>query len=114
MVLGSLLAIVLFPKDIAMASIAIMALGDSVTNVFGRYFGEIKLPYNHHKTVDGALMGVGAATLGAFFFVPFHVAFVASVAAIFVETWDLKFWIVEIDDNILVPLVAGSVMMLLI
>jgi dolichol kinase/membrane-associated phospholipid phosphatase len=112
MVLGSLLAIVFFPKDIALASIAIMALGDSVTNVFGRYFGEVKLPYNPKKTVDGVLMGIGAATLGALYFVPFHVALVASVLAMFVETWDLKVF-VEIDDNILVPLVAGSVMLFL-
>jgi dolichol kinase len=114
MVLGSLLAIVLFPKDIAMASIAVMALGDSVTNVFGRYFGEIKLPYNHRKTVDGVLIGVGAATLGAFFFVPFHVAFLASGVAMFVESWDLRVGFVEFDDNILVPLVAGGMMILLI
>ena len=114
MVLGSLFAMILFSKEIALASIAIMALGDSVTNIFGRYFGEVKLPYNRKKTLDGVLMGIGAATLGAFFFVPFHVALIASSVAMFVETLDLKLWLVELDDNLLVPLVAGGVMTLLI
>lgn len=113
MVLGSLLAMVLFPKETALAAIAIMALGDSVTSVFGRYFGEVKLPYNPKKTMDGALMGVGVATLGAFFFVPFSVALVASAAAMFVETLDLKWGGMEFDDNVLVPLVAGGVMVLM-
>lgn len=114
MVLGSLFAMILFPKEIALASIAIMALGDSVTNIFGRYFGEVKLPYNRKKTLDGVLMGIGAATLGAFFFVPFHVALISSSTAMFVETLDLKLWLLELDDNLLVPLVAGGVMTLFI
>lgn len=114
MVLGCLLAMLLFEKNIALAAILIMALGDSVTNLFGRYFGEIKLPYNSKKTVDGALVGVFAATMGAFFFVPLHVALVASFAAIFVETLDLKLGVIELDDNVLVPLVAGASMFLLI
>ena len=112
MVLGALLAVILFEKNVAMAAIAVMALGDSVTNIFGRYFGEVKLPYNPKKTVDGALLGVGAGTLAAFFFVPFHVALIGSFCAMFVETLDLKIGI-EIDDNVLVPLVAGCVMGLL-
>lgn len=112
MVLGALLAMVLFPKTIALAAIAIMTLGDAVTNIFGRYFGEVKLPYNPKKTVDGALMGVAAAALGAFYFVPLHVAILASFVAMFVETLDLKI-LFQIDDNLIVPVVAGGVMMLL-
>ena len=114
MVLGALLCMVLFEKNSAMAAIMVMALGDSVTNIFGRYFGEVRLPYNRQKTLDGVLMGVGAATLGAFFFVPFHVALTASVLAMFVETLDLRIGFVEFDDNLLVPLVAGGVMMLFV
>ncbi|HCW32422.1 MAG: hypothetical protein UT55_C0026G0009 [Candidatus Peregrinibacteria bacterium GW2011_GWE2_39_6] len=109
MVLGALLSILLFPKTIALAAIAIMAIGDSTTNILGRYLGKIYLPYNRKKTLEGALMGIGAASLAAFFFVPFTTAFLASAAALFVETWDLKIGI-ELDDNVLVPLVAGGVM----
>ena len=107
------MSMLLFPEPIALAAIAIMALGDSVTNVFGRYFGEIRLPYNRKKTVDGVLIGIGAATLGALFFVPLGVALAASTMAMFVETWDLKIG-VPIDDNVLVPLVAGGVMLVMI
>lgn len=113
MVLGALLAVVLFEKNIALAAIATMALGDSVTNIFGRYFGEVKLPYNKKKTIDGAILGVMAASLAAFFFVPLNVAFVGSLIAMFVETLDLKIGI-ELDDNVLIPVVAGAVMSLMI
>ncbi len=112
MVMGALLAVALFEKEVAMAAIAVMALGDSVTNIFGRYFGEIRLPYNKKKTVDGALLGVAAGTLAAFFFVPFHVALIGSFCAMLVETLDLKIGI-ELDDNVLVPVVAGVVMSVL-
>jgi dolichol kinase len=113
LVLGALISILLFPKDIALAAIAIMAFGDSVTNIFGRHFGEVKLPYNKRKTIDGALMGVAAATMAAFFFVPLPVALIASLGAIFVETLDLKIgW--PIDDNLIVPIVAGGIMMILL
>ena len=61
------------------------------------------------QTIDGVLVGVMAATLGSFFFVPFHVALTASFGAMFVETLDLKIGI-EIDDNLLIPVVAGGIM----
>ena len=109
MVIGSFLAVYFFEKNIAVAAIVILALGDSITNIFGRYFGEIKLPYNRKKTIDGVLVGIAAATLGSFFFVPFHVALIASLGAMFVETLDLKIGI-EIDDNLLIPIVAGGIM----
>jgi dolichol kinase len=109
MVVGSFLAVYFFEKNIAVAAIVILALGDSITNIFGRYFGEVKLPYNRKKTIDGVLVGVAAATLGSFFFVPFHVALIASLGAMFVETLDLKIFI-EIDDNLLIPVVAGGIM----
>lgn len=112
MVLGALLSVVFFEKNVALASISVMALGDSVTNIFGRYFGEVKLPYNKKKTIDGAILGVVAASLAAFFFVPLHMAFLGSLVAMFVETLDLKIGI-ELDDNVLIPVVAGTVMSLM-
>ena len=111
--LGSLLVLLLFPHDIALAAIAIMALGDSVSHVVGRYFGEIYLPYNSKKTLDGVLMGMAAGTLGAFFFVPFHVALGASVVAMLVESFDINLGF-AIDDNILVPLTAAGMMMMML
>lgn len=113
MILGALLALLLFPQPIALASIAIMAIGDSITNIFGRYFGEVRLPYNPKKTLDGVLMGVGLATLGALYFVPLPVAILGSLTGMFVESLDLKI-LVAIDDNVLIPIVAGGVMLLLV
>lgn len=114
MVLGSLISLILFPQPVAFAAIAILAVGDSVTNVFGRYFGSFKNPFNHKKTIEGSLFAVLVSTLVAWFFIPFNAAFWAALAAMFLESLDLKIGRFELDDNILVPLVAGWVALLLL
>ena len=47
--IGSYLALLLFSKDIAMASIMILALGDSVSHLYGLHFGKIKQPFSKTK-----------------------------------------------------------------
>lgn len=109
MVLGCLLALVVFSKPIAFAAIAILAIGDSFTNIFGRYFGSFKNPFNPKKNIEGTLFAILVATLAAWYFIPFKAAFWASTAAMVIESLDIKIKRFEIDDNILVPLVAGWV-----
>jgi dolichol kinase len=111
LVLGSALALLIFEKDIAMASIMIMAVGDSVTNVVGRHFGSIKNPLNSKKNLEGTGVAIITSALAAFYFVPFVPAFLASSLAMIVESIDLgwKRFNIEIDDNVVIPLVAGAV-----
>ncbi len=110
LVLGCFLSVVLFRHDIAIAAIIVMSIGDSVTNIIGRYFGEINIPWNREKQFEGPLMGGLLAFLGAMLVVPWWPALAGSVAAMAVETWDFKVGGVRIDDNLIVPLVAGVVM----
>lgn len=115
MFLGASLATLIFSKDIAMAAILIMAVGDSVTNIVGRHFGKIKNPFNSKKNIEGTGIAIITATLAAILFVPFSAAFWASVLSMIVESLDLG-WRrknFELDDNVLIPLVAGVVMTLI-
>lgn len=113
LVLGSFLAVWIFPKDIALASIAIMAIGDSITTLIGTYFGKIKNPLNPKKHLEGTVLAIILSTIAAFTFVSFEKAFLASIAGMIIESLALRFLNQIIDDNILIPLVAGMVMMLL-
>jgi len=112
LVLGAALAVLIFEKNIAMASIMVMAVGDSVTNIVGRHFGSIKNPLNSKKNLEGTGVAIITSALAAFYFVSFMPAFLASSLAMIVESIDLgwKRFNIEIDDNVVIPLVAGAVM----
>lgn len=116
LVLGAALATFIFDKQIAMASIMIMAVGDSVTNIVGRHFGKIQNPFNSKKNLEGTIVAIIASTLAAFYFVPFWPAFLASAISMAIESIDLgwKRFEIEIDDNVIIPLVAGTVMTILL
>lgn len=110
--LGSTLSVLLFPKNIAIASIIILALGDSTSRLIGPY-GHIKHPFNNKKFVEGIIFGAIIATIGAMIFVPFIFAISASFISMFIEGLNLTIKKIRIDDNLLIPLVAGLVMVLI-
>lgn len=106
--LGSAFAVLLFEKNTAMASIMILALGDSVSRLAGPY-GYLKHPYNSEKFVEGIILGAVAAFFGAAAFVPWREAAAASGIAMFVEGIDLRIGGFKIDDNLTIPLISGYV-----
>lgn len=109
---GTLLALILFEKDIAIASIMILALGDSFSRLIGP-FGRIKHPFNNTKFLEGVIAGIIAASLGAMLFIKPLEAIVASFFAILLEGIDLKILKFKIDDNLTIPLIAGFVIWLI-
>lgn len=108
--IGAFLASLLFTREIAMASVLILAFGDSITNIAGSYFGKISLPYNPQKKAEGPAAGAILSAFAASIFVPLPIAFVASIGAMFVETLPLHFLGYDIDDNITIPVAAGILM----
>lgn len=110
LVLGSLLTLVIFPKDIAMAAIMIMSIGDAVTTVIGTYFGRIPNPLNPVKHLEGTVLSIILSTIAAFTFVNFEKAFLGSVAGMLFESLTVRFLGRIIDDNLLIPLVAALAM----
>ena len=113
LVLGSFLAMLLFDEKIALAAIAIMAVGDSLTTIIGIYFGSIKSPLNPMKHLEGTMLAIIAGTIAAFNFVPFQMAFFGAVVAMLFEALTIRHIDNLIDDNLLIPLVAGITMITL-
>jgi len=107
--LGTFIVVLIFPKDIAMASIMILALGDSVSRLVGPY-GYLKHPFHNQKFFEGVIAGAIAGFLGALFFVPWLLALTASLVSMLIEGIDLKIKGFKIDDNLLIPIVAAVVM----
>jgi dolichol kinase len=112
--IGVLLVLKLFSKDIALAAIMILTLGDSVSHLIGERFGQIKNIFNESgkKLLEGTLAGTLAGFLGAILFVPVTEALFGSFIAMTAEVVQIDFNENTIDDNLVVPLVAGTVMLL--
>ncbi len=106
MLLGITLAVALFPEPIALASVVILAVGDSLSPMIATKFGWMKHPLNKEKVLDASAIGFFIAFLSATFFVSPAESFIASYIAMFVESVDyLKGR--RMEDNITIPLIAG-------
>ena len=112
---GVLLVMQLFEKDIALAAMTILALGDSVSHLFGVKFGRIKNIFNGNgrKLLEGTFAGTLAGFLGAAIFVPIPEAFLGALAAMILEVIEIDLNKKSLDDNLIVPLVAGTVMFII-
>lgn len=111
---GVLLVMQLFKKDIALAAIMILALGDSLSHMVGERFGQIKNIFNgkSKKLFEGTLAGTLAGFLGALLFVSPLEAFLGSLGAMVAEVIDIDLNGSPVDDNLIVPLVAGTIILL--
>lgn len=112
MLIGVFIAVLFFDKNIAMASVMILALGDSVAPLVGRY-GKIKHPMSSKKYLEGAVAGFAAGFLGALLFVNVYAALFGALGAMIVEGIDLEIEINPLDDNIIIPVVASIIMVLI-
>ncbi|MFH1849131.1 MAG: diacylglycerol/polyprenol kinase family protein [archaeon] len=106
LLLGVICSLILFERETALASITILALGDAVSPLVGPY-GRIRHPLNRKKKIEGTIAGIFAAFLGALFFVTTLQAMLGAFFAMLAESLDTK-----IDDNLVIPLVAGAVISL--
>ncbi len=111
--IGVLLAIQLFPRDVAFAAIIILTLGDSISHYIGRFHGKWRHPFSDIKLIEGSIAGFIVASIGALLFVSPLEAVVASFFAMAAEATEIEFHHKIVDDNILIPLVAGVVIILL-
>jgi len=105
---GVLVVVTLFDKDIALASIMILALGDSISRLVGP-FGRIRHPFNNAKFIEGVIAGMIAASLGSMLFVKPYEAIAASFFAMLIEGIDLKVSRFKVDDNITIPIISAVV-----
>ena len=111
--IGIYISLLLFPKEVAMASIMILALGDSVSHIYGLHYGKIKHPLSNTKFIEGTIAGFLAGFFGALIFLPWLEAFLASLAAMVVEAIEIKIGAEQVDDNLIIPVIAGAVVWLM-
>lgn len=108
---ASFLAILLFPKDIAVLALIFLIFGDIFAKVIGMMFGKVRI---FKKTLEGSIAYFLAAIIFGMIFQPYLGAgylmlIVGALAAAIVE---LIPW--GIDDNISVALIAGAVMYVMV
>tara|TARA_Y100000310_G_scaffold342247_1_gene444649 strand:+ start:57061 stop:57648 length:588 start_codon:yes stop_codon:yes gene_type:complete len=108
-VIGAFIVVLIFPKEIAMASIMILALGDSISRLIGPY-GYLKHPFHNEKFFEGVMAGAIAGFFGALLFVPWLYALIASLISMLIEGIDFEIKGFKVDDNLLIPIVAAIIM----
>ncbi len=104
---GAFIAVLFFPKDVALASITVLAIGDSVSHIAGISIGKIPHPLNNQKFIEGWVLGLLAAYFAAVLFVPARDAFIAALAGMLIEAFDVVIIKRRINDNLLIPPIAG-------
>ena len=91
------------------------SLGDSISHIVGGKYGRLRNLFNgkSKKLYEGTIAGTLAGFLGALIFIPATEAFLASFTAMVAEVIKIDFNDHTLDDNLVVPLVAGTVIFLL-
>jgi dolichol kinase len=109
--ISSILAILLFPREIAIAAMLYLSLGDSIAAIIGKRFGKIKI---YNKTLEGSL----ACFLLCFFIsltlFNWKIALVGALSATIVELFSSGDFrtLLLFDDNLLIPLLTGAALLL--
>ncbi|NPV13764.1 hypothetical protein HPY86_02385 [candidate division WOR-3 bacterium] len=115
LMVAALVAMLLFGsnKGVFIAALSFLAIGDTVAALVGLSFGKIKV---FRKTLEGTVAGLFAciAVAVAVSFLPgidmpLFIGIIGAISASAVEA--LPF---EINDNVVVPLFSGTVMMIAI
>ena len=97
---GVFLSILLFSKEIAIASIFVLVISDTSASLFGKFFKTSKLV--GEKTIGGFMAFlITAGTILVFFGEDLYFA---SIPTALVELFAKK---IKIDDNLLIPLTCG-------
>ena len=111
MLLASLIALLAFPRDIAVLALSFLAVGDAVAGIVGQRIGRRKIL---GSSLEGSLAClISCVAIGFVFYhaglnIPLHTVLVGSVCATIAEVLTLR-----IDDNLTMPLFAGAVMTLM-
>jgi len=114
--MGSCIAFLLFPLPIASSACATLAVGDSLSTVFGKKFGRHMLVGS--KTLVGSVAFFAGSVLISLLFVDIRLGLLGAFAAALAELIPDAGPLIHakrrgiIDDNLLIPVIAGFVMVL--
>jgi len=105
---GCFFAIILFEPIIAMAAISVLSLADAMSTLIGNYYGRHKLPINKKKTLEGSISFLITTIFILLFFTDPLKAIIVAIFATFAEM------IPKIDDNLILPITVGIIMIITI
>ncbi len=111
---GILLTLKLFPRDIALASIIILIFADPTSHFIGKTLGKTKFFLDKRKNMEGHLAGFVTGSLLAMFFVSPLLAIPGSLIAMLFESVIIEIQKIQLDDNLIIPLAAGTTMLLIV
>ena len=110
--MSALICTLIFPKNIAVISLAVMLVSDTFAALVGKAFGMHKIYQN--KSIEGSLAFFVSAVLIMFIcrsLYPFSAVCVfACLIATLVELFEN---LIKIDDNLSIPLCIGAILSLL-
>lgn len=109
---GAWLTVLLFPPAVALAAVAILTVGDGVSALVGP-FGRVRTRLSQVKLLEGTLAGSVLGGAAATLFLPAEIAFLAAAVAMLVEAVEIRLHRHFLDDNLTVPLAAGTTALLL-
>lgn len=102
--LGCFISIALFSKNIAIAAIAALVVGDSAAAILGKKYGKKRI-YGK-KTEVGTLACLLSSFMICIMFVPIEVAACGAAAAALTELFSGKLF----NDNATIPIISGGAM----
>ncbi|MCZ7381636.1 MAG: SEC59/DGK1/VTE5 family protein [Candidatus Methanoperedens sp.] len=101
--IGSIIAISVFPKEIASAAVLMTTFGDASAAIFGKAFGRTWIPGLKDRAIEGCAAEFIVNIIIGWIFLPGWIAIlVMAGTATVVETLTNK-----MDDNLLIPLFSG-------
>ncbi|MBU5575087.1 MAG: SEC59/DGK1/VTE5 family protein [Candidatus Aenigmatarchaeota archaeon] len=101
------LSIILFPKNIASASIAVLSISDMLSTLVGIKYGKHKFYVNKYKSLEGSIIFFISCLLILLFYTNFYNALLISIITTCIEVFPY------VNDNISIPLTVGFLMIML-
>jgi len=110
LVIGILIAALVLPLDCAKVGIFALSFGDGLASLVGKLIGKVTIPGAKGKTVAGSLACFLAVYISTFCCCNnCLVSLLVAVCAMFIEVLPLADF-----DNVLIPILTGSIFMFLI
>lgn len=108
---GVLVAVVIFPKSIAILSILLLAFGDPIASFFGVLYGDRSIRFSNGKSLIGSLAGVIACLAVSLIYLagfPYPTQTVFILAAVGGLVGGLTELLpIDVDDNFSIPVISG-------
>jgi len=114
--LSSIIAVLIFPKPVAVLSILYLACGDPLASVFGILYGKHSVRFANGKSLIGTLAGIVTCSVITFLYLKMMSITMPALLAVTliggIAGGTAEMAPVDVDDNFSIPVIAGFVLWL--